>query len=137
MDEAVRRWRQKGNVYFWFEHDGGQGFGWHLAADEPGCASLNELAELALTAEFPSRFNVNPSKGRGSQPRMVSKLTISHDRDWPATHWNLHERDDRVVMELGRQRLVEFQKMLSRLADGRFNDMTFPNDIDTDVPLWI
>jgi hypothetical protein len=136
MDEAVRRWRQKGNVYFWFENDKGQGFGWQLAADELGCASLNEITELALTAKFPSRFNIAISKGRGSNPRAVATLAISHNRVWPDTCWRLRENKEGVALELGAQRLIEFQQMLPKLQKGWFNDITFPPDAADDA-IWI
>ena len=137
MDEAVRRWRQKGNVYFWFENDKRQGFGWHLATDELGCASLNEITELALTAKFPSRFNIALTTGRGSNPRTVAKLGISHNPDWPGTCWNLREQEEGVALELGTQRLVQFQQMLPSLHGGRFNDVTFPDEIEFQYAIWI
>lgn len=96
MDEAVRRWKQRGRIFFWFEPSPRQGDGWHIAADEIGCDDLDEIIRLCREAAFPARFRVAITDARGRS----SFLTVSCDREWASDHWRI-QGSETPVLELG------------------------------------
>ena len=125
MDEAVRRWRQTGQIYFWFERERRNGDGWHLAADPSGCGDLRQIIRLAREARFPSRFVIAPTPS-ASAPET---LTLAHDNDWQADHWTIRTDRTSVVWELGADRLRELGDVVSDL-ESRDGDYAFGGEGD-------
>jgi hypothetical protein len=118
LDEAVRRWRQTGAIYFWIESDKRQGGGWHFAADERGKDDIDTLVGLAKNARFPSRFTLTPDPVSGPTRRSARKVTLSHNAKWAPSHWNLHEIDGALTIELGSSRLAELSAVVADLRKG-------------------
>lgn len=133
MDDAVRRWRQKGTIYFWFEPDKRQGNGWHLAADEHGCQDLERIIALAQAAEYSSRFKIIPTPTAGR--RNASKLILSYNVEWPSHHWSLQSSEGAVTIELGDDRLNELKSAVPDLRKRNGGDYTI--GAEEDDPVWI
>jgi hypothetical protein len=134
MDEVVRRWRQKGTIYFWFESDTRQGQGWHLAADKAGCQDLDDVVALAKAAKHPSRFEFAPAPVSGPTQRTVSKLTLSHDARWPAEHWSV-ERSSGITWQVGAAKLDEMSSLTADLRRGQ-GDYSVGGNGDQRIWVW-
>jgi hypothetical protein len=124
MDEAVRRWRQTGRIYFWEESDRRQGDGWHFAADEKGGDDIATLVSLAKNARFPSRFALTPHLVFGPTRRSARKVMLSHNAKWLSNHWVVHEANGALTIELGSSRLDELGAVVAGLRKGEA-DYTF------------
>jgi len=116
MEEAVRRWRQLGLIYFWFEPDKRQGDGWHLAADPTGCSDLEKLTDLARTSRYPSRFKLIPVPIPGF--RVPKEVLINYSKEWIATHWSLEARANQLVLEVGSEGLAQLGEAVANLRSG-------------------
>jgi hypothetical protein len=134
MDEAVRRWRQSGLIYFWFERNKRQGEGWHLAADEAGCRDIEELTTLAETSKFPARFELTPAPTQAGS-RNPKSLTVSHSKTWAAAHWRLVTGVDKVTLELGSDGLAQLRRVADETRAGEA-DYTIGGNDDSDR-IWI
>lgn len=128
MDEAVRRWKPRGQVFFWHDADRRQGDGWHMAADPAGCDDLDDVGRIAGAADFPSRFTLG-------RPPGFAALTISFDRSRPADHWRL-TKGDPATLELGQARLDDLSGVVADLRAGK-GDYTFgPDDPEQSIWIW-
>ena len=131
MDEAVRRWKQTGQVYFWRESDRRQGKGWHLAADAAGCDDLEEVARLSRAATYPARFTFRAAPG---QPD-ARELIISFDQSRTPDHWRLKGTGP-MTLELGPDRLEELTNVVADLR-ALGGDYTFgPDSVDQHIWVW-
>lgn len=133
MDEAVRRWRQTGRLYFWREPLKTQGRGWHLAADAEGLRDLGVIIALCRSAQHPARFALSlaPSKPEGG----LAALVLSHNRACAPDHWRLSVQDGGAVLELGPDRLTELEEVVGDMERGG-GDYTLGGD-DESQRIWI
>lgn len=131
MDEAIRRWKQKGQIFFWLEADRRQGEGWHLAADLDGCNDLDDIIRLSRSAAYPSRFEFVVATNGGARRALV----LSVDRSWPADHWHL-VGGEVTKLELGIERLCELEKVAADLRAQK-GDYTFgPDKVGQSIWVW-
>lgn len=133
MDEAVRRWRQTGRLYFWREARKAQGEGWHLAADADGLRDLGAAIALCRSAQHPARFALsttpsNPNAG-------PAELVLSYNRTWVPGHWGLSTQAGDAVLEFGTDRLNELEGAVGDMERGD-GDYTIGGD-DEAQRIWI
>ena len=127
MDDNVKRWQMRGNVYLWRYKGNARNYpGWHLTADEPGCAALLELIDLMRASQFSSeapiplsqpspRELVVPNAPREHIP--ANSLTVYHSpTKLAADHWRLTENDSRVRLEVGHDGLSELRNGIADVA---------------------
>ncbi|MDQ3124566.1 MAG: hypothetical protein M3Q74_03060 [Pseudomonadota bacterium] len=133
MDEAVRHWRQSGRLYFWSEARKTQGKGWHLAADAQGLRDLRAIIALCRSAQHPARFALSvTSSGQNDGP---AELVLSHNRAWAPDHWELSAQRLGAVLEIGSDRLAEFEAAVGDMEGGR-GDYTIGGD-NEGQRIWI
>ena len=135
MDEAVRRWRQKATLQFWFEQNKRQGGGWHIATNAEGCRELEDVFEMAQQAKYPSRFTFALKAVASQTAKCPEKLVLSYNRDWPPDHWALALGGDTVELEVGTDRFVDLRSILDLLRKEQF-DYWHPIR-GTDQGLWV
>jgi hypothetical protein len=133
MDEAVRRWRQSGRVYFWLEARKTQGKGWHLAADAEGLRDLSAIIALCRSAQHPARFALNVKSS--GQDDGLAELVLSYNRVWAPDHWTLSATGRGVVLDIGPDRLAELEAAVGDMEGGR-GDYTIGGD-DEVQRIWI
>jgi hypothetical protein len=131
MDEAVRRWKQRGRIFFWFEPDARQGDGWHIAANASGCDDLDEVIRLSRAATFPARFRLAPEARQGA----ATYLTISINRSWPKEHWRIDGGND-PLFELGHDGLEMLAAAVADLRKGRGDYAIGPDEPDQRLWIW-
>jgi hypothetical protein len=135
MDDAVRRWRQRGRLFFWFETDKRQGDGWHISADTAGCDDLEEIVKLAKASKYPARFSLAPVPITDSTRRSPEGLVVSHDRSWKADHCNLRQEAGMVTLEMGADPLQALLKAAGDIRTGK-GDYTFGAE-DGPNRIWV
>ena len=133
MDEAVRRWRQTGRVYFWREARKTQGKGWHLAAEANGLHDLRAIIALCRSAQHPARFALSVTASK--QTDGPAELVLSHNRTWGPDHWVLSVRGRVAVLEFGPDRLAELEAAVRDMESG---DGDYPIGGDDEAQrVWI
>lgn len=128
MDEAVRRWKQTGRVWFWHEPDRRQGDGWHIAADAAGCDDLERIVGLAREGLHPARFTFAAAPG-------ARALTISFDRHRAKDHWSL-TKGEPMHLALGPDGLDELSRLAAALRAGEGDYTIGPHDPDQRIWVW-
>jgi hypothetical protein len=142
----VSKWKQNGMVYLWrFPKLGEKGKGFHTTADELGTASIAELFDLMLNAQYPSKQTIQTSPVSNS----VASASFNHPHSslssWivrypkgsvPDTQWILTRQADVIELVLGKTKQIELRDAFVDIKKGGGDYCLGNNDSEQDIWFW-
>jgi len=132
-DPIVNKWKQSGKVYLWKYKENTKNYpGWHLHADDEGCASLLILIDSMKKAQFPSErtLNIKPPtpkilmvpNNRGGKAKWVTvdKIKIKAVKgDSSSEEWSLIHDHPKLFLTVGENMLKAFEKGIKDITKGK------------------
>lgn len=126
MHASINGWSQKGRLWIWQYANANRSWrGWHFAADPQGCRSIRDLLDRmsiveachrTLDLEFVSDSLIYGIGYGRKCARQFDKLRLQFSPS--ATDLSLHSEEDRLVMNVNKQRLPQLASAFAQVEMG-------------------
>ena len=136
----IDKWIQNGDVFLWRYTENTKNYpGWHLALDVLGANSLLKLFSSMKALNQPTMRTIRLSKpGSGvlARPNNRTSRIVAKDKlhiNWTQdrkNEWSIDERDDEVIMVLGKKVLTNIEKAIEN------PNKAFDTTLAVDPLLW-
>jgi hypothetical protein len=125
-DPEIEQWNRRGSISLWHYDGFPKSYcGYHLSADQAGCAFLSGLIARFRNAQYPARKKIaldRPTPEVLSVPNCPKQclpaehVELCFRSDWDDGHWSVGERDGEVVIEMGARGLNDIDRGAADMA---------------------
>ena len=132
-NSRVNTWKQSGKIYLWKYEENTKNYpGWHLHANNEGCASLQELIELMVKAKFSSERTISiipptakilmvpNNKGGKAKWLSVDRIKVKFVKgESDSEEWSLQHKHPQLFLTIGENKLKALEKGIKDIAKGK------------------